>query len=89
MRIADFTTRFRRDLKRQEKRRKDIPKLKALVKVICRDGDAPLHNRPHNLTGNYVGWRECHIEPDWLLIYAVDDDSVTFFRTGTHSDLFD
>ena len=48
-------------------------------------------NRDHSLTGDYIGFRECHIQPDWLLVYRVDDEELMLFlsRTGTHSDLFD
>ena len=48
----------------------------------------PLKNRDHLLTGNYANRRECHIEPDWLLIYKLESDCIIFERTGTHSDLF-
>lgn len=48
----------------------------------------PLKNKDHNLSGNYIGYRECHIEPDWLLIYCYEDNELLLYRTGTHSDLF-
>jgi mRNA interferase YafQ len=88
MRHTYFTTAFKKDLKRQRKRGKSRQKLEAIMNAICRDGDAPLSCRPHNLIGNYHGKRECHIEPDWLIIFTVTDETVTFYRTGTHNDLF-
>ena len=48
----------------------------------------PLKNKDHNLSGNYIGYRECHIEPDWLLIYCYENNELLLHRTGTHSDLF-
>lgn len=83
-----YTTKFSKDLKRQQKRGKDTEKLKTIVAHICEHGDASEKCRPHNLSGNWNGYRECHIGPDWLLIYTVDETSVIFHRTGTHSDLF-
>lgn len=56
--------------------------------MICRDGDPPAKCHPHDLVGNWINYRECHIEPDWLLIYVVAEESVVFHRTGTHADLF-
>ncbi len=58
------------------------------MEQICRDGDPPAEHSPHNLVGNWAQYRECHIEPDWLLIYAVEEDVVRFYRSGAHLDLF-
>lgn len=88
MRTAVLTTAFKKDLKRQKKRGKSREKLKHVMEAICRDGDAPKQLSPHNLLGSFVNHRECHIEPDWLLIYVVKEQHVIFHRTGTHSDLF-
>jgi mRNA interferase YafQ len=88
MREPKLTTSFKKDMKRQKKRGKPKEKLLTLMEVICRDGEAPEECSPHNLIGNWVNHRECHIEPDWLLIYVVEEKHVTFHRTGTHSDLF-
>lgn len=88
MRQVKLTSTFKRDLKRQKKRGKSREKIEKAIKLICDDGDVPAEYFPHNLTGNWKGYRECHIEPDWLLIYIVDDKLATFYRTGTHSDLF-
>jgi len=88
MRQPQFTNRFKKDLKRQKKRGKTPHKLEHAIHVICENGDAPQDCRPHKLSGNLDGYWECHIEPDWLLIYSVEEETATFYRTGTHSDLF-
>ena len=88
MRKQRFTTRFKKDLNRQKKRGKKLESLKHIIKEICSNGEAPQTCRPHNLSGNWSGHSECHIESDWLLIYTVEEETVTFYRTGTHSDLF-
>ena len=84
------TTRFRKDLKRIRKRGYDLSKLDDVLQTLLLE--KPLHekHRDHDLTGDYKGFRECHIEPDWLLVYAVDKGKLilTASRTGTHSDLF-
>ena len=88
MRTAKLTNIFKKDMKRQKKRGKPKEKLQSIMEAICRDGDAPKACLPHNLVGNFINRRECHIEPDWLLIYVAEEKQVTFYRTGTHSDLF-
>ncbi|MCD6535284.1 MAG: type II toxin-antitoxin system YafQ family toxin [Deltaproteobacteria bacterium] len=88
MRQPEFTNRFKKDLKRQQKRGKKPHKLEFIIDELCREGEAPKNCRPHNLSGDWVGYKECHIEPDWLLIYTVNEETVIFYRTGTHSDLF-
>ncbi len=84
------TTQFRKDLKRIRKRGYDLSKLDDVLQTLLLE--KPLHekHRDHDLTGDYKGFRECHIEPDWLLVYAVDKGKLilTASRTGTHSDLF-
>ena len=84
----EFTNRFKKDLKRQKKRGKKPLKIEQIIAEICETGTAPTQCRPHKLSGNWSGYAECHIEPDWLLIYSVQANTVTFFRTGTHADLF-
>ena len=81
--------RFKLDLKRQKRRGKDIEELIATVELLAETGTLPEGYRPHRLTGEWKGVWECHIEPDWLLIYDVTPDEVLLIRTGTHSDLFD
>lgn len=85
------TAKFKKDLKRIQKRGKDLGKLKAIISTLCSEEALPDKNRDHTLSGNWKGYRECHIEPDWLLIYVVDADEKILYlaRTGTHSDLFD
>ena len=84
------TSRFQRDLKRAAKRGYHTELLTAVIKKLA-DG-VPLEQRyrDHALTGDYAGSRECHITPDWLLIYEIDGDTLLLYllRTGTHSDLF-
>lgn len=83
-----LTTRFRKDLKAIAKRGKDIDKLEEIINQLQTQLPLPQKNRDHNLVGDWVGHRECHIEPDWLLIYRVDDEYLSLERTGSHSDLF-
>lgn len=84
------TTKFQRDLKRIKKRGFDISLLTDIIKKLAAGEALPEKNRDHQLFGNYVGCRECHITPDWLLIYEADGDTLYLYltRTGTHSDLF-
>ncbi len=90
MRTSSFTGQFKRDVKLAKKRGKDMAALQAVLELLI-DGDPlPTKYRDHSLGGNWVKHRECHIEPDWLLIYKLLDagSEVRFERTGTHSDLF-
>ena len=82
------TARFERDLKRAKRRGKDLDKLWALVEVLLSDRDLPSRNRPHRLSGQWSRHWECHIEPDWLLIWGYRDQALVLVRTGTHTDLF-
>ena len=85
------TTRFRRDLRRMRRRGKAIGKMQAVVTLLVNEEPLPARNRDHRLVGDWNDCRECHIEPDWLLIYKTDTEeaTLTLVRTGTHSDLFD
>ena len=90
MRTFSRTSQFRKDVKRAEKRGKDLAKLKAAMERLI-DGELlPPEFKDHPLRGNFAGSRDCHIEPDWVLIYTLTekDAHVRFERTGTHSDLF-
>ena len=80
--------RFRADLKRQKRRGLGVDELVAVVDLLAEDGGLPPEYRPHQLTGEWKGVWECHIEPDWLLIYEVTANEVVLIRTGTHADLF-
>jgi mRNA interferase YafQ len=87
--ILDTTTQFDRDVKRQEKRGKSLDKLHALIESLRnRQTLDPKHN-DHSLAEEWKGWRDCHIEPDRLLIYRADDANLYLGRTGSHSDLFE
>ena len=86
----EYTTKFKRDLKLAKRRHKDLKSLQEIIKTIAQQKQLNVKFRDHPLTGNWVGYRELHIEPDWLLIYKLlpDEKVVIFVRTGTHSDLF-
>ena len=88
--IVKPTKAFKRDFKLAKKRNLPIDKLKAVVDKLANDEELPPANRDHALYNNWVGHRECHITPDWLLIYQIHGDSLILelTRTGTHSDLF-
>ena len=83
-----YTGRFKKDFKKVKSRRKDQSKFFSVVELLLQGKALPEGNKDHSLGGNWGGRRECHIEPDWLLIYCVKEDSLIFERTGTHSDLF-
>ena len=89
MKHLDLSGRFRRDLKRVVKRRWDQSKLDAIITLLRADEPLPLSARPHRLTGDWKGYWECHVGPDWLLIYKNFDEEVRLARTGTHADLFE
>ena len=83
-----YTTQFKKDLKRARRRGKDLVKLKAVIELLITRETLPERYRDHELTGKLKGMRDCHIEPDWLLLYETDDEELILIRTGTHSDLF-
>lgn len=80
--------RFRRDLRICAKRRYNMALLSAAINTLRIPAPLPQQNKDHGLTGQYAGHRECHIQPDWLLIYRVDGNELYLARTGTHADLF-
>ena len=82
------TKRFEKDLKRAIKRGKDLDKLWKIIKLLLDNKPLEKRHRPHPLSGNYDRAWECHIEPDWLLIWNQEVDQLVLSRTGTHSDLF-
>ena len=89
MRLIKFTSAFKKDYKRVFKRGHSKEKLEHLLNLLVADEVLPASTRPHKLTGNYSNCWECHIEPDWVLIYQlVDDDLLVLRRTGSHADLF-
>ncbi|MCI8681934.1 MAG: type II toxin-antitoxin system YafQ family toxin [Lachnospiraceae bacterium] len=81
---------FKKDIKLAKKRGCNIEHLRDVVHTLANDQRLDKKYRDHGLTGNFVGFRECHVEPDWLLIYRIDQNALELFlfRTGTHSDLF-
>ena len=83
------TARFERDLKRANRRGKDLDKLWSVVEILLSGQALPSRNRPHRLSGQWSQYWECHIEADWLLIWGYDDDVLVLVRSGTHTDLFD
>lgn len=84
------TAKFQKDLKRVQRRGYDLSLLTDVIKSLANGEILPEKNKDHNLQGDYVGCRECHITPDWLLVYQIADDNLYLYliRTGTHSDLF-
>ena len=82
------TTQFRKDVRKQKKRGKDLGKLMEVVDLLVSGEPVPEKFRDHALTGNWNGWRDCHVEPDWLLIYKSLSEELILARTGSHSDLF-
>ena len=84
------TTQFRRDRRQIKRRGKNLDKLKKVVLSLVNKEELSIRHRDHYLTGNWRGHRECHIEPDWLLIYRVNQDTkiIELVRMGSHSDLF-
>ncbi len=83
------TNLFSRDLKRISKRGYRLVKLDLILSVLLNEETLPASVRQHKLTGEWVGVWECHIEPDWLLIYEIKTEGIVLHRTGTHADLFD
>ena len=83
-----YTQQFAKDLKRCQRRGKNIEKFKIIVRSLLSGESLDAIHRDHKLTGKYIGRRDCHIESDWLLIYRIEGNTLFFERMGTHSDLF-
>ena len=88
MRLAIYSGQFKRDVKLAEKRGKDMDKLRAVIGLLLDGKPLPRELGDHPLKGEWSPSLDLHLEPDWVLIYEADEDSVRFWRTGTHSDLF-
>ena len=88
MRPVSQARQFVRDIKRMRKRGKKLSKLKIIVTKLAQGEKLEPRYQDHALSNNWKNSRDCHIEPDWLLIYTVDEESLRLERTGTHSDLF-
>jgi mRNA interferase YafQ len=82
------SSRFKRDFKQAEKRGKDTAKLRAALQLLVEEEPLPERYRDHPLQGRWKGYRDLHLEPDWLLLYRVNDDELQLARTGSHADLF-
>ena len=86
-----WTTKFKKDYKLAMKRHLDIELLDDIIRMLSRGEILPEKNKDHELSGDWAGHRECHIQPDWLLVYRIEGNMLvlTLVRTGTHSDLFE
>lgn len=85
-----FHKSFKQDYKRMKKQGADVSRLEAVLNILTREAALPAEYLDHPLRGNYAGYRECHITPDWLLIYKIEENELVLIlhRTGSHSDLF-
>jgi mRNA interferase YafQ len=85
-----YTNRFKKDVKRCIKRGLDVSVLEIAIEILETTGKLPSEYKPHPLKGNYSGTMECHLQPDWLLVWKQDNNELTllFMTTGSHSDLF-
>ncbi|MSU06355.1 type II toxin-antitoxin system YafQ family toxin [Spirochaetales bacterium NM-380-WT-3C1] len=85
-----FTSQFKKDLKLAKKQNKDLGKLFEVIDILANGEILDAKYKDHSLTGNYRGTRECHVEPDWLLIYEIRGDVLVLmlYRLGSHSELF-
>ena len=83
-----LSNKFKRDLRRLERQRKDIDRLWRVVDFLVADDLVPSRYSPHRLTGDMAGLWECHIGPDWLLVWRVDAEEIALVRTGSHDDIF-
>ena len=85
-----FTNQFKKDFKLAKKQNKDLNKFFDVVNILAEGGMLEAKYRDHDLSGEYKGTRECHIEPDWLLVYEIQNDVLVLilYRLGTHSELF-
>ncbi len=90
MYTIQYSNKFRKDLKRAIKRGYDISLLEKVIELLQKEGTLPEQYKPHKLSGKYAGLNECHIKPDWLLVWDQNDKDLIllFLATGTHSDLF-
>ena len=82
------TSQFKKDFKLISKRGWDLNKLKQIVNMLMNNEELPQKCKPHKLSGNWSGYTECHVDQDWLLVYDIDEDIITLYRTGSHSDIF-
>lgn len=83
-----YSTKFKKDFKTCIKRNCKMILLQQIIDTLRIPETLPQRNRDHSLSGNYIGYRECHMEPDWLLVYRQEANELLLYRTGTHADLF-
>ena len=88
MKTIRRTFRFKRDVKRMQRQGREMEKLRRVLEMLARGEPLAARYRDHVLVGQYKGTRECHIEPDWLLVYELGETEIVLIRTGAHSDLF-
>lgn len=88
MLVADYTGQFKKDYKLTMKRGLDIFLIDSIIQDLINEKPLQEKQKDHALSGDYKGYRECHIKPDWLLIYQVGNGVIVFERTGSHTDLF-
>ncbi len=88
-REAIFRKQFRKDLERIKRTGRDTTRLLEIIELLTDNQPLPPNSRDHQRIGNLKDYRECHLGGDWLLMYQLSDDTVTFVRTGSHSELFD
>jgi len=88
MRNPVVGSRFKHDAKRMERRGKEMSKLRKVIQLPIEGNPLPSEFKDHLLSGDWKHFRDCHIEPDWVLIYKVDGDELYLVQTGTHADLF-
>jgi mRNA interferase YafQ len=88
MREIVRSVQFKRDVKLVQKRGKDMTKLRDVILLLSEEAPLPPRYKDHPLSGEWKHHRDCHIEPDWLLLYKIDDNDLYLVRTGTHADLF-
>ena len=83
-----YTSQFKKDFKKVQKQNKDINKLRSIIETLSSSQRLEENFLDHPLSGEWKKYRECHISPDWLLIYKIDDECLILARTGSHADLF-
>ena len=88
MKTPVYSTRFKKEYKLSQKRGFDLGKIDSIISDLVNEIPLSPNNKDHDLIGDYVGCRECHILADWLLIYKIDNGDIVFLRTGRHTDLF-
>lgn len=83
-----YTKRFKNDVDLMKRQQKNLKKLEVVIEMLVTGQRLPIRYREHKLVGDFIRHIECHIEPDWLLIYRIEENCIYFERTGSHSNLF-